>query len=260
MRPLVLYRSFHGAFRQYAEIDEEFRLYHDLAEDRARGLLLSFDASGREIEVVRITSNEVRARLKHLRQFQAGTGLHLAIFLDSIRYSEIPLADIPANERGQVETDGMVRWRRNVVECDFKPEYQTFSRVLCKVILAPPPPGKAGVWPFKDDDDQRAVAFIIGVDEEGNEIEHNSDPATLSNYFGANPGEPHYLTPVYFRREVLAKVLRGTRTIPSFGWSAKLSEPLGLPDRQRPRFACRGVPRRPRTRPPVRRATALAAV
>ncbi len=205
VRPLVLYRSFHGAFRQYAEIDEEFRLYHDLAEDRARGLLLSFDASGREIEVVRITSNEVRARLKHLRQFQAGTGLHLAIFLDSIRYSEIPLADIPANERGQVETDGMVRWRRNVVECDFKPEYQTFSRVLCKVILAPPPPGKAGVWPFKDDDDQRAVAFIIGVDEEGNEIEHNSDPATLSNYFGANPGEPHYLTPVYFRREVLAK-------------------------------------------------------
>lgn len=46
VRPLVLYRSFHGAFPEYVEVDEEFRLYHDLAEDKTRGLLLSFDASG----------------------------------------------------------------------------------------------------------------------------------------------------------------------------------------------------------------------
>jgi hypothetical protein len=205
VRPLVLYRSFHGAFPDYLEIDEEFRLYHDLAEDRRRGLLLSFDASGREIEVVRIQPTEVQARLRHLRQFQAGTGLHLAIFIDSVRYSRIPLAEIPVHERERVETAGMVRWRRNVLDCDFKGEYETFSRVLCKVILAPPPRAKAGIWPFKDADDPRTVAFVIGVDEEGNEVEHSSDPATLNNYFGANPGEPNYLTPVYFRREVLAK-------------------------------------------------------
>ncbi len=203
IRPLVLYRSFHGAFPQYVEVDEEFRLYHDLAEDKTRGRLLSFDASGREIEVVRITPNEVRARLKHLRQFQAGTGLHLAIYIDSVRYSRIALADVPADERERVERDGMVRWRRNVAECNSRKDYETFSRMLCKVILAPPVREKTGVWPYEDDDDQRAVAFIIGIDEDGNEVEHSSDPATLDNYFGANPGEPHYLTPVYFRREVL---------------------------------------------------------
>lgn len=205
VRPLLLYRSFHGAFPQYVEVDEEFRLYHDLAEDKTRGLLLSFDASGREIEVVRVTPNEVRARLKHLRQFQAGTELHLAIFIDSVRYSQIALANIPADDRERVTTDGMVRWRRNVAECDFRKDYQTFSRLLCKVILAPPIREKAGVWPFKDDDDERSVAFIVGVDGDGNELEHTSDPSALANYFGANPGAPHYLTPVYFRREVLAK-------------------------------------------------------
>ncbi len=205
VRPLVLYRSFHGAFPQYVEMDEEFRLYHDLAEDKIRGLLLAFDASGREIEVVRVTPNEVRVRLKHLRQFQAGTGLHLAIYIDSVRYSQIALADIPAHERERVETHGVVRWRRNVARCDFRREFETFSRLLCKVILAPAALDKAGVWPFEDDDDQRAVAFIVGVDEDGNEVEHTSDPAALANYFGANPGAAHYLTPVYFRREVLAK-------------------------------------------------------
>jgi hypothetical protein len=205
VRPLVLYRSFHGAFPQYVEVDEEFRLYHDLAEDKTRGLLLSFDESGREIEVVRFTPHEVRGRLKYLRQFQAGTRLHLAIYVDSIRYSEIPLAKISATERERIETDGTTRWRRNVVKCDFKEEYESFSRLLCKVILAPPARHKAGVWPFKDGEGERAVAFIVGVDENGNELEHTSDPGALSNYFGANPGAPHYLTPVYFRREALAK-------------------------------------------------------
>lgn len=205
VRPLVLYRTFHGAFPEYVEVDEEFRLYHDLAEDKARGLLLSFDASGREIEVARVTPDEVRARLKYVRQFQAGIGMHLAIFIDSVRYSPIPLADVPANEVERVERDGLVRWRRNIAKYKFRDDFETFSRVLGKVILAPPAREKAGVWPFETDDDQKEVAFIIGVDEDGNELEQTSDPDKLDNYFGANPGAAHYLTPVYFRREVLAK-------------------------------------------------------
>lgn len=205
VRPLVLHRSFHGAFPQSVEVDEEFRLYHDLAEDKMRGLLLSFDESGREIEVVRITPKEVSARLKHLRQFQAGTGMHLAIFIDSVRYSQIPLAEVPSAELERVDITALTRWRRNIAECDFRDDYQTFSRLLAKVILAPPPREKAGIWPFATDDDQKEVTFIIGVDEEGNEVEYTSKPDKLDNYFGSNPGAPHYLTPVYFRREVLAK-------------------------------------------------------
>jgi hypothetical protein len=154
---------------------------------------------------VRISPIEVRARLKYLRQFQAGTGLHLAIYIDSVRYSQIVLADVPMHERERVETSTAVRWRRDVAECDFNEGYGTFSRLLCKVILQPPERERAGVWPFKGDAPQKAVTFIVRIDEEGNEVEHTSDPEALANYFGANPGAPHYLTPVYFRREVLAK-------------------------------------------------------
>jgi hypothetical protein len=64
-RPLVVYREFHGAYPDYCEIDEEFRLYHDLAEDKQTGRLLSFDSSGREIEVVNVGSKGVQARLKY---------------------------------------------------------------------------------------------------------------------------------------------------------------------------------------------------
>ena len=67
VRALVHHRSFHGAFPSYCEIDQEFRLYHDLAHDPKRGVLLAFDDSGREIEVVRIGSRKIAARLKYLR-------------------------------------------------------------------------------------------------------------------------------------------------------------------------------------------------
>ena len=36
------------------------------------------------------------------------------------------------------------------------------------------------------------------IDENGKEIRHTCNPSCLSNYFGANPTAPHYLTPVYF--------------------------------------------------------------
>ena len=205
VRPLILYRSFHSAFQQYVEVDEEFRLFHDLAEDKSRGLLLSFDSSGREVPVVRVKPKEVQVGLKYLRQFQAGIGMHVAIFIDSVRYSPITLVNVPPDELERIEVGTLSRWRRNVAKCDFQDDFQTFSRLLAKVILAPPPMEKAGVWPFADGSAQEDLAFIIGVDEEGKEVQYTSNPDKLSNYFGANPGAPHYLTPVYFRREVLGK-------------------------------------------------------
>ena len=205
VRALILHRSFSGAFPPYAEVDEEFRLYHDLAEDKMGGLLLSFDESGREIEVVRIRPEGIRAQLKYLKRYQAGTGLHLAIYIDSVRYSQIPLTKIQPEEILRTANDERCRWQRRVAAWDLGEQHQTFSRLVAKVLLAPPDRDKAGVWPFNNSEYQRAVGFIVGVDEDGNGKEHTSDPDLLDNNFGANPGAPHYLTPVYFRREVLAK-------------------------------------------------------
>ena len=205
VRPLVLHRSFHSAFPQYVELDEEFRLFHDLAQDSDRGLLLSFDASGREIEVVRVTPKCVRARMTYLRQFQAATGLHLAVYVDSVRFSQIRLNDLPVDQQSCEEVGSSIRWRRTLAKCNFKDGFEIFSRLLGKKILAPPPRESAGVWPFTEDKEEPDVTFIVNVDQNGNNIESTSHPGKLDNYFGANPGACHYLTPVYFRREVLAK-------------------------------------------------------
>ena len=58
--------QFNGAFPQYVEVDEEFRLYHDLAEDKIRQLLLAFDAQHIELAHDECGSHEVHRRFgKH---------------------------------------------------------------------------------------------------------------------------------------------------------------------------------------------------
>lgn len=205
VRPFVLYRWFHGAFTQYCEMDEEFRLYHNLAEDKKHCLLLDFDSSGREIEVVRLGPNGVEANLQYLRQFQAGTRLHIAIYIESVRYSRRTIDDIPEDRLNLVGSHDTSRWRREVFKCDFMTGFQSCSRFLGKTILVPPSKDKAGIWPFEGEPEDRDVPFIVGIDDNGDPVEYTSNPGVLSNSFQSCSGAPNYLTPVYFRREVLAK-------------------------------------------------------
>ncbi len=204
VRPLVVYRDFHGVFPDYVELCEEFRHYHNLADDPKRGLLLDFDDSGYEIEVARIAPKQVDVRLRYLKQFLAGTRLHLGIYIDSVRYSKIPLDQIAEDQRELIVQQEFLRYRRDIVKCDHIPEYATFSRVLSTVVIPPGPLERAGIWPFEPADD-REVTFIVGVDGDGEPVEHTSNHEKLGNYFGANADAPHYLTPIYFRKEVLGK-------------------------------------------------------
>jgi hypothetical protein len=210
IRSLVLVRDFHSAFPSYVEFNEEFRLYHNLVEDRDRGVLLTFDQLGQEIEVAWFRKDRAEANIKYLRQYQAATGLYLVIYIDSIRYSNVSFESIPQKLRQTTHIDGknLMRWRRDIGENKIGDGYSSFSVVIGKVIFAPPDQSRSGVWPFeteKDKEDRQEIEFIIGVNQEGNDIRYTSNPDKLSNYFGANPGAPNYVTPVYFRREVLTK-------------------------------------------------------
>jgi len=204
IRPLVIYRDFWGAWRSYHELCEEFRHFHNLAEDHQRGILLDFDDSGYEIEVARITDSEVKINRNYLQKFLAATQLYLAVYFDSVRYSKIPLKDIPKQNRLVEHRDDRCCYRLSIDECNYIHGYKTLSRLIGKVIIAPPPFQEV-VRELYEDKVEAEVSFIIGVDASGKPIEYTSNPEKLSNYFGANPGAPHYLTPVYFKREVLSR-------------------------------------------------------
>lgn len=205
IRPLVIRRDFHAAWPPYIELCEEFRHFHNLAEDQKNQRFLDFDESGYEIEVANIFERRVEINWGYLRRFLTATQLCLAIYFDSVRYSRIRLEDILEKQRLLEHRDATSRYSLHVRECDFHKAFPTFSRLLGKVIIAPPPIEACGKWPFDEKRIEQEVSFVIRVNPDGTPVEHTSNPDKLANYFGANPESPDYLTPVYFRREVLQK-------------------------------------------------------
>ena len=195
IEPLVLYRSFDGLRPRELELSEEFRLLFNLWEDRKTKTYYLFDPAGDATAVATVTDESVRVATSLVRRYQAARQLHLALFLDSTLWSESLEGEVDWQTRNG---DATLKYYRGTL-----PGERLFSRLYGKRILAPPPSEASGIWPYEEE--REYESFIIGVDDLGHEITHMSDPDKLANYFGKNPESPHYLTAVFFRREVLNK-------------------------------------------------------
>ena len=158
---------------------------------------------GSEYVAAEIAECDVRVRTKLLRQFQAARQLDLLLFIDSVRHLDLEAEVDFDSLREEVATDS----DRSVFVADGGDRgysARPFSRLLGKKVIPAPPRRKAGVWPY-DEHAEKFPEFIVGEDRDGEPLTFTCDPDKLANYFGANPDAPHYLTPVFFRRDVLQR-------------------------------------------------------
>lgn len=166
---------------------------------------MQIDDNGDEHDAILISDKEIKVKTLFIRQYLTIRKMVLAIFFDYSRLSEKTLAELgieeyQREEKGADHIISLVARPWTGMSNDNK---RSHGRALGKKLVF----GDRKFKPrgFGDRREQKYIDFIIGVDESGKEILHTSDEAHLSNYFGANPGEPHYLTPVFFRKEVLNK-------------------------------------------------------
>jgi hypothetical protein len=194
---LVYDRNYHGVRPSELEIAEEFRLLFNLWEDRGTRTYYYFDDSGNPIKAAVIEPTGVRVLASLLRRYQAAKQLHLALYLDSTLQSN----DLPADDFSWDSADeaSVLSYYRG----DAPLRHRPFSRLFGKRLFPPPPVEASGIAPYEKAKEYED--FLIGSTEDGQDIRSTSDPAQLANNFGANPDRPHYLTAVYFRREVLNK-------------------------------------------------------
>lgn len=203
VEPFIIKRNFDGIRKSYNEITEEFRHYHRLYHDFDTNQLLKYDDRGDETIVAKIESDRVQVRLQEIRQFLAIKEMHLAIYFDLIRYSDLAL-DKPPIDLDYTDDLTCYVCRADSAQLLLGDGYNSFSRLLGKKLIAPLPIEKCGLWPF-DEEKEEYVDFIIDADENGDPVTYSSEPDKLANYFGANPNAPNYLKPVFFQREVLTK-------------------------------------------------------
>ncbi|MGB3513561.1 MAG: hypothetical protein WBA93_31000 [Microcoleaceae cyanobacterium] len=175
-------------------------MYHDFEKNQ----LIKFDERGDETLVAKIKADKVEVRLKEVRQFLAVKEMHLAIYFDFKRYSELILDEFP-HELEYRKNLTYYKLRASSAENFHIAKYKSFSYLCGKKLISPFPLNRCGMWPFDEKNKEDYIDFIIGVDENGDSVKHSCNPDELANYFGDNPDAPNYLTPVFFRREVLTK-------------------------------------------------------
>jgi hypothetical protein len=197
LEPLVIERGFDGVKPGCTELSEEFRLFHNLWQDPSSpGHFYIFDESGTETLAAVIEDGSVWAATPLVRQYQAARQMDLLLFVDSVVRFDPSLpkpsrkqwteADLNASLVGSagLDTPTSLLWGTRVIPA--------------------PPIEQCRIWPYEVAGDD-FPEFVIGTDDLGNEVKFTCNPDRLANYFGANEGAPNYLTPIFFRREVLTK-------------------------------------------------------
>ena len=208
IQPLVYIRTFTGIKPNYIEISEEFRHYHNLYFDSSANKYIKIDNNGDEEDIVIIESdNTVKIKLKAIKQFLAIKEMSLLFLFDCNFYSKKTLDElgIPKTYATTIKEENLT-YSYAYIDVDWGHKNdKSFSNIIGKKLITGYPLEKCGIWPYDEEENEIFDDFIIGINEYGEEITYTSNPSELGDYFGKNPNAPHYLTPVFFKREVLNK-------------------------------------------------------
>ena len=205
--PLVINRNFWGLRPNYEEVNEEFRLFHRLYHDPKTNVFTKIDSKGNEQLVIEVRNNIIKVRLKEICEFLTVKEMFLSLQFDFCECSHYSSQDqdvgIEPGIHQYQEAENLLSW--GLAYSDIPDtKWKSASSLRGKKLFMPLSKPKRNIF---DLEERRGkyVDFIIGVDDVGNSIDFTSDPDKLANFFGANPDSPHYLTPVYFSKEVLDK-------------------------------------------------------
>ena len=198
IEPLVINRLFYGLKKAQIEILEDFRLLFNLYYDATVDKYVCLKDNCIVIETDE--HGFVYFNRKFLRRYLAARSFVLVMDLAT-------------------SVDGGVGWDENRELKEFNEstaEYQIrygvstiadkkipFSYITAKKLLRGCNIKECGVSPFLPEKEYEE--FILGLDENDNNVMHTCNPEKLNDYYGKNPSAPLYLTPVYFRRGVLGK-------------------------------------------------------
>lgn len=202
---IVHYRDFHGIKPNYVELVEEFRLLNNLYHDSVSDTYYAILDNGECTEVAKIENKTCAfIKLQFLMKYASARQMALILFFDIRTRIHGSLSDNGLTKFTELYKNGNLFYEIWGEEIRSEDTY-TYSVLMGKKVTIPKPVEECGYWPYKKEREYND--FIIGIDNYGEPQTFTSNPAKLSNYFGANPDAPHYLTPVFFKKEVLQRYL-----------------------------------------------------
>lgn len=207
VEPIVIIRDFNGLADSTVEIVEEFRYLFQLFYDSKTDCYKDLKSN---TKVVVVQQGRVFINQKYLRIYLAVKKKVLVIFKDNrIFFKEDELyKEITEMKLSDQEEIGE-NYRYKLTIGNYPGEKDYFSMLYEKKIILPLPIKESGIGPYEKN--KKYAKFKIGWDKNCKEIEYSCDPKLLKDYFGHNEGAPHYMTLVFFRKEVLNKYCKDDR-------------------------------------------------
>ncbi|EHM89486.1 hypothetical protein HMPREF0045_00151 [Actinomyces graevenitzii C83] len=204
--PLVVLQEFFGVVPDEVNISEDFRFLMRLWRDPKSGNYYEIQESGDKELAIRISGERIEVRTPLLKRYLAARQLDAVLYIDSnvgVDYDGDP-ADLADLDEEAFSVENLTCYSRNVWR-DMSQSGRIWTRFLAKRIIKAPPRERCRIWPWDKVAADEYPEFIISEDEYGEPVRWTCNPDSLRNYYGKNPDAPHYLTPVFFKPEVLSR-------------------------------------------------------
>lgn len=200
---IVHYRAYHGLAESSVELSQEFILLLDLRFDKENNKYFFLEDNGEwEDAVIFENSLNVKVKTKFLRRYTAAKQLYTAIGFYYRECSEVMQTLLKRHSiyPHSVRHCGYVYDYITVNSCENQ-QVCSCSILQGQVNIPPAAIEKCGFWPYDQESELEGERFIVGVDDNG--LPLYSKPLRK----GIFRSLPHstFLTPVYFKKEVLQK-------------------------------------------------------
>jgi hypothetical protein len=227
-RPFTIHRDFHNYKPETFDLVQNFVLYHNAfyVPEKSEYQRVTDDGDIQTVarsEYQRVTDDgdiQTVARIErqkdnlrvlvdthHLRDYLAANKCYLIRYHDHRRWSEEDIStyiegDFASYYEKKDDSSNFELCLRTDIPSD---NYMSSSRLRGKDVILPyNKPDKYHTDFFTGDINKRFSLFVVGHNDQGEEIEATCNERELSNYF-TDRGTPQFLTPVFFSREVLGK-------------------------------------------------------
>lgn len=161
--------------------------------------------AGREQDLIRFTRSERSWRVEV-------RALELRTYLAARQRAAIVQVDVVLKEKAPKFPRAQATYRSDWAHFDFhvvadglSGPRRAFSRLLGKYAIAGQRTARLPKWDERREDRQHPE-FVYGVDaSSGALLKHTCDPDLLGTYFDTDGSRLHYLTPIYFTKDVLKR-------------------------------------------------------
>lgn len=200
--PFTILRSwYHKSWNSYFELIQDFYLFYNLYSPDNGKSWKALSETGEEFEVVKISKQKGLKRIeintKFLRNYLAIKQKILVRQHQHLRRKKNYAEEFERQDNELKNTSYCFNhW---ITKLDVS-KNELMAQLSGKDVILPLDKGSALLeWNRGE-----FTEFLIGKDKTGTEVSETCDENVLSNYF-VDRGKPHYLTPVFFKRDVLQK-------------------------------------------------------